>query len=247
MNTIHRISQLPTLRRCPGLALIQMTYPNSSKAADTGSAAHKLIEYHHKGYSVPDSIAATTLLSYTDFPQADLTQAAKWAGKYLEDPRNRGGTVIADYLEIEVSATLGGDTLTGHVDQIRREHGQLYVWDVKTGREEGSDMVRTYALQIAAYAVAATETLGEPVLPGGIIHLRDYTKRSPGGVFYHAGWSLDGCRRILERGASNVIARINSGDVRISPGPHCGYCPAGGPPNCIDEIEEILDGRNDDD
>ena len=100
-----------------------------------------------------------------------------------------------------------------------------------------------------AYALASTATMGEAVLPGGIIRLRGYKDvvigpgasdeagRSP--VFFETPWSLDHCRDMLVTAAYRVQA-IREGRIELIPGPHCQWCPvarAGSPfPNCAERI-----------
>lgn len=241
----------------------------SGKAALTGSAAHLAVEMLHRGYAMDDIVRACA----TKFPGADLRRAGFWVGQYQRDPRNQD-CVLVDSQEAEVTLTLEADEpikLVGHVDQIRKgEDGQLYVWDIKTGR--GDTPVFAYAWQIAAYALACTETFGETVLPGGIIRLRSYvdelgldcpycgaeagddcvtksgkpaqphSKRDPllldpetAPVFRGTSWSLAQCRTML-RSFVKLVEHYRRGEVLLTPGDHCRYCPAGGPQVCAEQL-----------
>lgn len=260
-----RISSLPSLSRCPGFTLLGVDRP-SSKAADTGSAVGRLIElWHRAGEDSGQMDACVQTLraeAASRFALADLDDVVTTGLLYAQDPRNRG-EVVADYCELQVDVTLPpapedpvGEPiqLRGHVDQIREVGGQLYVWDVKNGRPEGEELVNSYALQLAAYAVAATHTLGRDVLPGGIIRTQGYraTRRVRGDdgelrdrvptdarVFYHAQWSLSQCRSMLGTAVQHV-ALLNAGIVLTQPGVHCRWCPADGPNVCGDEIERAF-------
>lgn len=171
---------------CPGFSVLRglEPYGTSGAAAQTGTAAHKLIELLHRGYSPEDAASLCRVEAADLYPQADLAFASMLASGYWLDPRWDNDEVVPEWLELEVKLELPADAgdptgepikLTGHVDQIRRgQDGQLRVWDVKTSRGEGGNLVHSHAWQLAAYALAASNTLGEQVLPGGIIRLRGY-------------------------------------------------------------------------
>lgn len=178
MRVPKRISSLPTVAKCSGLWSMQSAEKRPSrKSAETGSAAHLACELLHRGY-LPEAVCEVVANKH---PTADLKLAGIWAGQYSRDPRNQS-VVLVDAMEAEVKLELPAHEsdetgepikLTGHVDQIRRgDDGQLYVWDIKTGRSEAP--INEYAWQIAAYALAASATFDEPVLPGGVIRLRSY-------------------------------------------------------------------------
>ncbi len=176
MKLPKRISSLPTFNSCPGLWALQEEQQRHgdrrrSQAADAGSAAHKAVELLHRGHDM-ESLCAQVA---QEFPHVDLKLVGMWVGQYARDPRNQN-TVLVDSQEAEVKLDLGPVQLVGHVDQIR-EHpdGTKRVWDIKTGRSESP--VTHYAWQLAGYALAATETFGEPILPGGVIRLRSYIRR----------------------------------------------------------------------
>ena len=222
-------------------------------AADTGSAVGRMIELAHGGAMLDDAVRTVTGEAPDRFPRADLDQAARWAFAYCSDRRNSPnspyGAVVPGSCEREVLYTLPlppGESgapfqLVGHLDQLRRDpQGRLRVWDVKSGKPGGQEMVLLYAWQIAAYALASTEAYGEPVLPGGIIRLRGYDKvpfmdpaagdiASASSVFYEVYWTLDDCREMLTTAAAE-LARVRAGYIHLRPGLHCLYCPAGPDP-----------------
>lgn len=201
MRVPKRISSLPTVSKCSGLWKLQKDAEDegaqSRKSAETGSAAHLACELLHRGRDWVDVCAQVA----TKHPSADLKTAGIWAGQYARDPRN-DGVVLTDLMEAEVKLELPAHPsdetgkpikLTGHVDQIRRgEDGQLYVWDIKTGRSAAP--INEYAWQIAAYALAASATLDEPVLPGGVIRLRSYVDELGNACDYCDAAPGDGCR-----------------------------------------------------
>lgn len=240
-----RISALNSFAKCLGLYVMQLG-SSSGKAAQTGSLVGRMIELFHRAVEPEECLTHAYAEGLEKWPLADFDQARTWALAYMSDPRNRAGSelgeVVGEWQEMDVTMTEPFEA-TGHPDQVRRHPtGQLKVWDVKSGSPSGLDMVHSYAWQLAGYAVALTETLGEEVTPGGIIRVRGYTVR--GGVkpanarvFFHTPWSLDRCRTMLDD-AAFYVDQLAQGYVPCTPGNHCGYCPASGPANCAEEIGE---------
>ncbi len=201
----------------------------------------------------------------TDFPLACMKDVAKVAGRYWEDPRawsdySPYGVVQPELCEAEVKLTLEPDEddptgqpiqLVGHLDQVRRDqNGHLSYWDIKaTKRYEGASAAYAYAWQLAAYALAASETLGEPVHVGGIILVRAYLgkfkSKKPaadcGGVWIEAPWSHDQCRGML-RQVAYQIGRIRAGLIAATPGPTCTFCPGEGAHNCERALDDLMGG-----
>lgn len=254
-----RISALPSLASCPGMAALRSSGDDEGSAAsDTGSAVGRAIELWHKAgehaSALEEALGVTSREVPENFPRADMDQVRAWAAAYAADPRN-AGVVVADSCEREVRLVLPAAPedptgqpveLVGHLDQLRRgPGGQLRVWDLKSGRPGGLEMVYGYALQLAAYALACTETLGVPVLPGGIVRLRGYDAKratTPEAlVFFEAPWTLDACRGLVVT-VVQEIAWLRMGLVHLRPGLHCSYCPGNGPGNCgarIDRLAEL--------
>lgn len=248
-----RVSSLNTLAKCPGLHLMQLMDDGGEKpAADTGSAAGRACELFHLGWDPEDALRRIEDEAAERFPAARLEEAQRLARYYMRDPRNSPRTV-AFHCELEVSLTLPADPsdptgapvqLLGHVDQLRAgPDGVWRVWDLKCGVPSGIDMLYSYAWQLAAYALAATQTLGRPVLPGGVIRLRGYdTKNAQADpfvapVFFASPWTLDECRAMVDVAVSQ-IALMREGRVHLQPGPHCGWCPGKAPHLCLDKITD---------
>ena len=248
----ERCSKLPTVARCPGFSALQSAFDDGTRgsAADTGSAHHRLVDLHHQG-TLPVDALEIVRSELAQWPKADLEQAEEWAVAYRADPRNGPGSVVQTELVVRCALKPDRDDptgqpvlLTGHVDQLRRgPDGGLYVWDVKTGKGAGPAMVYQYAWQLAAYAVAASQTLGEEVWCGGVIRTRGYKTRktyAPGQepVFFEAGWTLSQCEQILTS-ATYLIGRLRAGEVLLTPGEHCAWCPGGGPANCATALNAL--------
>ena len=248
-----RISSLNALLKCPAQMVLQaLDRSESGPAADTGSAAGRLIQLYHEGYLTADAIERARQECPTEFPKADLNRAEELFLRYTADERNPRGIVYPGSCELEVRLVLEPDSsdptgapihLVGHVDQIRTSpDGILRVWDTKAGKlDDGLAMTRVYAWQLAAYALAATETLKRPVLPGGIIRLAGYETRSSAGdptvapTHFYTPWTLDECRTMLASAAA-LIAMLRRGDVLMLPGAHCRWCPGEAPNLCPDRL-----------
>ena len=248
-----RVSALNSLVKCPAFASLSMVADRTgSKAADSGTAAGRVCQiWHEKG---EDALALSAALEQAidevdAHPKADWDDVAKWCGGYASDPRNRGA-LLPGSCERRVELTLGRFSLVGHVDQIRRgPHGGLTVWDIKSGKPGGRDMTFAYAWQVSAYALACTETLGEPVLPGGIIRLRSYAWNTrckwdaedltTAPAFYAMPWDLAACREMLE-GAEFLLGQLEEGIVLQHPGTHCQWCPGESPHLCGDRIADAF-------
>lgn len=255
-ETFTRISALPLLSRCPGFMVISMAEDRPSKAAHTGSMVGRIIQlWHDLGEDLVAYGAAreqATREVATTFPMADIEEALRVSLLYTCDNRNYG-TVVKGTCEKEVRLVLDpapedptGEPirLLGHLDQGRKAGGQRWVWDIKNGAQPALDILYAYAWQLAAYALAATETYGEPWLPGGIIRLQGYgAKCDPkqaheAPIFVPARWSLDQCRGMMGS-VRQHFAWLRMGLIHQQPGPHCGWCPGEGPHLCGDRIAEL--------
>lgn len=270
-----RISALTALTKCPGFLVLTDCRMSSdfldkkSAAAHNGTAAGRAIELFHAGLGVGESLAMTEEESTSgcrgrSFELVQMGKVEAWVRRYCADPRNEPEVVVESSMEAEVELLLDpapedptGEPilLVGHVDQIRREpDGTLRLWDVKSGAADGLPMLFSHAWQLAAYTLACRATLGEPVLPGGIIRLRGYDSKSKKAealdpdwlesrpVFFDAPWSIDACEAMMAN-VAQAVAWIRLGIVSTTPGPHCGWCPATGPHLCDTRLlEGVLDG-----
>ena len=239
-----RISSLYLAAKCPRLRRLRRLIPeerDNMAAADTGTAAGRVVElWHATGRSLPLRECIATARS--ELPgDADWSLVEAYTTGYVADPRNSEG-VVAEYQELEMRCVVDGVELVGHCDQIRRgDDGRLHVWDLKCGVAEGQEMVYSYAWQLAGYAVAASETLGEDVHVGGIIRMRGYhharRKKQPdpaeARVFFHADWELPVARSMLRDAVASTKAAL------ALPGAHCRWCPAGGPNLCAALLQEV--------
>lgn len=247
-----RISGLTSLGCCPGFHLLQKKdYGPVHQSALAGTLVGEAIERWHKGIALDICVGKLD----EQVPKAYKAMARKCVRGYAADKRNQPGNteqygeVIPELMEKEVKLELPPSPddpiqwpiqLIGHVDQIRRARDGLYVWDLKTGTDGGVNLLYKHAWQLAGYALAASETLGEPVKVGGIIRGRDYAAKDATNpiVFYEGMWGPDQCRMMLDT-VRQHIAWLHQGYVHLHPGAHCGYCPGGNPATCDKEIERL--------
>lgn len=218
--------------------------------AQTGSAVHAGVAEFHRMYGDSlfnrkkgawDAIAK----AMPKFPLADETEVRLFITPYMDDPRNIDADCIL--IEQQVEFTLEphptdptGEKIyvEGTLDQVRRERNLAKVWDLKTGRKTGWELIHDHAIQLAAYTVGANQLgLKEEIHPGGIIRAagyrtRDKSRVAPDGVFWDCGYTLLDIPLILET-VTLQVAFIRSGHAVFGTGPHCTYCEFGGLVGCI--------------
>ena len=242
-----RASALPLLIRCPwryAMVFLDTINDESGAAADTGSAVHAAVaEWHGSNFDVERSLGEMRR-RVGEYPLADLHDAELSFRKYADDTANRVRCVAIERRVTFTLAPAEGDTglihVAGTLDQIREVGGVLSVWDVKTGKkQDGYEMVHAHALQLAAYAVGASQALGRDVQPGGVIRTYSYRQRTPAAAHWPAPFTLDQCDLLLDS-LRVVVRELRRGNVWPGPGEHCGYCPAGGLDGCVPKLLEVL-------
>ena len=223
------------------------------------------------GKKVAAAVAAMqqTLAAKT-FPLADANEARLYLEPYCLDPRNlhaefapaprdikrKDGSILRSgqpAIEVPVFAKLDPHPLDptgqpvyirGMLDQIRLERGTGKVCDLKTGTKmTGWEMIHDYALQQAAYVVAARQS-GFDAEPGSIIRNYGYRTRnaalpSPDGVFWCLPFDVAGAHLLLDR-VRLQVALIRRGEVDFGPGTHCSYCPQKGLDTCVPHANRKL-------
>jgi hypothetical protein len=250
-----RCSALQTLATCPWRVVLEFMFADmrdeSGPAADTGSAMHAAAAaWHLNEHNVAQAVEAM-ILRAGEFPLADLDEAASLFLQYSSDPRNVAADVVA--IERNVDFVLPAShadptgapiVVRGTVDQVRREGGRLLVYDIKTSKRPGRELLDAHTYQIAAYCVGASVYFGQPVHPGSLICPRHYgradPKTSPGGVFFPFAWGFDDARFILW-GIRRIVAAVRSGEVWHLGGAHCRWCPAVTPDVCVPRLRACTD------
>ncbi len=245
-----RCSALPMLVRCPwraAMLALSMIDDPSGKAADTGSAAHKAVKLWHDNGQDYSAALKGMGEAIAEYPLADLHEAELHFRPYTKDPRNVKADIVSTETKVKFQISPAWNDPTGEpiwvkgtLDQIRRENGRKYVWDLKTGNPEGWDMLNDHALQLAGYTLAA----GLDVHPGGIIRSRGWRKRgvkaedAPDGVFWPALFTRADCDRMLDA-VRFVVAAIRAGKPYANPGDHCGYCRAMSTETCLPRLRSL--------
>lgn len=228
---------------------------SSSPAADTGSAAHHVVNLYHKGVRVDDAIADMRS-SVSLFPLADLDEAEELFRLYTRDPRNTPEACIQTETQIEFTLdphpcdeTEEQIYFKGTTDQIRGTKDSLEVWDYKTGKGEGLEILNEHMLQLAGYSKGVETLLKIPVHDSGIIRARGYNRRdgakpeeAPTKVFYHSCMTREQ-RDVLLLRVAHIVAGIRSGLPLFGPGPYCYHCPYGGITQCINHWENLCKSR----
>ncbi len=230
-----RPSALTHLVRCAGSVALpweEIAQVNTlgGAAAQTGNLVHEAAAAFHKTANDVEAGNAALQLARDRFPGGDVSKAQGMFDAYAADQEN---LIVVPFVEFPVSMSLeplADDpsgypvVITGTCDQIRRgADDKLYIWDIKTGsRLDIKDTLDYYAYQISAYAVAATQTIGETVHPGGVIYTEGYAKpRAPRRRF--CPWKYDTALHHM-KWIQRIVTEIRKGNVPVTPGESCKYC-----------------------
>jgi RecB family exonuclease len=212
-------------------------------AAQTGSLTHVGIQVWHESTQNLEEALRAMRDAVPRFPAAEPTEAQRNVLLYSKDPRNQSAKIIAVErpVTLKLPDSTGDIVITGTLDQVREdEDGAWRVYDIKTGgdRKSVEDMIYEAAMQVSAYAVAATVQFGRPVEPGCVIWTQGYRRRggdpatAPGGVFLPFGISLSQAEALLD-GVRQLVAAVRRGEPAFGPGSWCNFCPARGLRNCL--------------
>lgn len=237
---------------------LMQPHEESGAAADTGSATHAAVAYFHQHEREIVAAVEAMHARKSEYPLADLNEAAKLFLAYTEDPRNHGEVELVEYSvafnirPAPEDKTQAPITIVGRIDQVRAVGNKRYkVYDVKTSKREGIDVMGESMYQMAAYSVGATIALREKykddtivVDPGALIMPRQYFRRgiSPGsappGIFWNYAFKLVHCDAVL-RGLAVTVAAIRNGDFWPNGGDYCRWCTYRGIDECIPALIEV--------
>jgi hypothetical protein len=252
-----RCSKLDEVVKCAMRIRMLAPYEDDEggAAAQNGSLIHvgaaafhkEASSLHHKKKAAWDAIAAHA----AKFPLHEEAEVRLGITPYMDDPRN----IEAEFelingdpaIEVAVQFQLPPHPLdtteqpiyvTGTMDQLRREKGMKRVWDIKSGKKTGWEMLHLHAIQISAYTHGARTFLNiGDCEPGGFIRTMGYRTRaaagvsSPDGVFFNCPYDYNFGMILLENVRLNV-ALYRMGYIEFGPGPHCTYCEHGGLGGC---------------
>lgn len=242
-------------------------------AAQTGSLVHAAIAAFHLEPDESKRVAAAVATLQTaaaKFPRSDPTDARIFTEAYICDPRNataqfvtmqedrkrRDGTILRagqPAIEVPVSLKLAphridptGEPIyvAGTLDQIRIENCGELIWDYKSGKPSGLEMIHDYAIQQASYWCAARASGFPDIGMGGLIRGMSYRARgavlpSPAGVFWSMPFNYDGATALLARVRLHV-ALIRMGEIDFGPASWCTYCEQKGLDSCIPTANKKL-------
>jgi len=152
----------------------------SKQAAEIGTLAHKIAEDYLRGEETTNAI----LEAYTE----EQVKKARNAVSALREWQKNSKLVVSN---VEVNLVSNKWRYGGSADIIfTNPNGELELADIKTGNGTYSD----YILQLAAYAVAAEETLKQPVER---IHILRFGKNKS-ATFHHSSWGSEDINQAFE-------------------------------------------------
>lgn len=208
-----RMSRLPALLACPWSAVVEMTHIRPpSAAADTGSAAHAMIEeWYRSGFDLAAAVNAAWA-RIEEFPAADREDAERLFRRWATPANQHPVRYLGEEVRLTLPAGEGEEdvVLVGHADLV--DHRGVLI-DFKTGRPALTDMVSHYRPQLAAYQVALTAERSE------IVRLRGHAAESA-PVF----GSYAEAKSYLEITVVPLIRALRRGERITVPGNHCFWC-----------------------
>lgn len=283
-----RCSKLGEITKCT-MRLFLMSQLGTSddedeggEAAQTGSLTHVgVAEFHKLQQSSLDERKRKAWeainASLTKFPLASPDDVRLNITPYMNDPRNINARCIA--VEEELHFALPPHPIDesklpiyvkGTLDQLRlHDNGIPYVYDLKTGKRTGWEMVHMYLIQTCAYTYGVREIAkGEGYLVRddkkvGIHqkseHAKLWSTAQPGPIIRSMGYRVRGaCTNtsspdgvlwpcpiewdLVEDVLDYVrltVALYRNGDFQFGPGGWCSYCEFGGIASCSQQYQRI--------
>lgn len=242
-------SQLHRVTDCPMSAFLQASGDEereSGAAADTGNLVHLAASLYH-GKAGGDARLSLELMAGAKdrYPAGNVDDAALHFYHYSKDERNKKAKIILNETEVKFQLSPAGNdptqapiTVMGTLDQVREmDDGRLVLHDIKTGSALwGKQMVSHHALQLAAYMIGASQLLSRPVEQAAIIRTTDYIKGGP--VFWYTPYGIQHAAAMLY-GLRQIVAQIRMGNIWITPGASCRFCPLESPANCTPRLTQL--------
>lgn len=186
-----RPSKCGKLIACPMSVLLDDGEDNGGPAAQTGNLVHSAVAAFHQHKDVEAGLAALEA-ARQQFPKGDPEAARKGYRSYAADKTNADARVPYVEQKVRLDLAPAPDDPTGQriviegtLDQIREDfvddrrnaYPGLTVWDVKNGsRLDASESLDEHLVQQAVYVLAARQTFGLDVKPGGLILMPGYEK-----------------------------------------------------------------------
>jgi len=233
-----RPSSLGKLVQCPMQVFLQSAESDESgEGANVGTAVHKGVEaWHHtlSSDAALEAMRAALKTFRTPVSAAGVVKAERWTAAYVADARNG---MRLTHVETPVRLDLpGGVVIKGTLDQIRDNR----VWDLKNATYITSEMGRLeYQFQQAAYVLAGRQTLGLPLVPGGLIWTAAYDEKR-GNPFVPMDVTVAECEEMLEEVRLTVLD-FRAGRRQFRPSASaCKYCPQPKFPVCSRKLRSLL-------
>lgn len=221
---------------------------DSGPAADTGSAVHAAAQAFHDGKEVAAALAVMQA-RLSEYPQADLMDAADLFLKYSGDARNKEAKIICNEVKIAFQIKAAEEDQTreplifeGRLDQVREVDGRLKVYDIKSSKKDQTTLLYESTFQMAAYCVGASILLKKQVDPGALILVRRYKNSdySNSPVFWHYAWTFNDCEKILDV-IRHRVAEIRRGIVYHNPiESNCHWCHERTPDLCFPKLQKEM-------
>lgn len=254
-----RPSSLGKLLKCEAQVVItQGMESEGNEGTQTGSLFHKAVEGFHRGGDSEAAGLEAMEGSIPSFPLSDPPRARVWYNAYAKDPTNFGtiakirvtdhmrawkpvweGEVNGELLAVELPVRLIYKSvhIIGTLDQIRFTDGIHSVWDLKTskGFHSPEETVEEHTFQQAAYVLAARQTTGIDVQPGGIVYSHGYLLPR-GRRFIPAGVTLKQCEEAMDVIVRRVEMIRKYGASFTPSAESCKFCPVKRFPSCTQRL-----------
>jgi hypothetical protein len=281
-----RCSRLASLVKCSMrvylLGSIEDEDDSGGPSAQTGSVVHAGVAEFHRNSNESLSIRTqkgwdAIAKAMAEFPLAEKDEVRLFFQPYINDPRNidaiiplwfDGTPAVEKQIDFilpphEIDKTQQPIHVQGTFDHIRMDILEPKLYDLKTGKKTGWEMIHDYLIQMCAYTygikyIAQHSTflcdqnivnVLDRIKPGKIIRnygyrqikrdIYDNPNLSPDGVFWKIPYTINLIEDILENVRMH-IGLYRNGYIQYGVGPHCTYCEHGGILGCTDKYEQLV-------
>ncbi len=207
-----------------------------NRAAQTGNLVHSGAERYHKTNGTEaDRVAAGKAAleaARVKFPDGDEAKARQVFASYVADKENQKAQVVEAEFPVRLTLAPAADDPTqetivieGTLDQIRLDAERVErVWDIKTGEYlTGDESVLEYLVQQATYTLAARQTTGRDIQPGGLIYTPAYGK-ARSRVHLPNPLTVEQCEDLM-LSIPPLVSLIRRGQAVFRPGKEaCRFC-----------------------
>lgn len=238
-----RPSRVHKLLTCPMSVFLAEDESVGNVAAQTGNLVHSAAAEYHRITGTVDQRTEAGLAAIAaardQFPDGNQEKAKTIFTAYAADKTNQEADVT--HVEFPVRLDLESPdgvpiVIQGTLDQIRSGK----VWDIKTGgRLDANQTVEEYLVQQAVYTLAARQTTGLDIQPGGIIYTPGYEKPR-GRRHLPLTISVEQCKLIVT-GVVPIVVALRQGTPQFRPSAEaCKYCPVRPFSNCLSMFKGVF-------